>query len=182
MAANDKSETCKHEINPSLGMKITLKGIAAKFNNVQHISTSTLSDWLESQPENVILLDTRPDIEYNISHLKGARRIDYESDEIENILQSLPQNNQTDSKENVKVVCYCSIGYRSSLMAKKLQQHFKQQSGTKPEIYNLEGSLFKWANEKREMVDQNNQPTVYAHPYNSLWGKLLDKDLRREGT
>lgn len=47
-------------------------------------------------------------------------------------------------------------------------------------VYNLEGSLFKWANEGKPMVDINNRVTVYVHPYNAIWGKLLEKKLQRE--
>ena len=47
------------------------------------------------------------------------------------------------------------------------------------EIYNLEGSLFKWANEGRPLVDINSKPTVYAHPYSAIWGKLLKSELRK---
>ena len=46
-------------------------------------------------------------------------------------------------------------------------------------IHNLEGSLFKWANESRPMVDRMDQPTIFAHPYSAVWGKLLKPELRR---
>ena len=46
-------------------------------------------------------------------------------------------------------------------------------------IHNLEGSLFKWASESRPMVDRMDQPTIFAHPYSAVWGKLLKPELRR---
>ncbi len=45
--------------------------------------------------------------------------------------------------------------------------------------YNLEGSLFKWANEGRPMVDNEGIKTIYAHAYSVVWGKLLHRDLRK---
>ena len=45
-------------------------------------------------------------------------------------------------------------------------------------VYNLEGSLFKWANEGRPMVDSNGQPVTKVHPYNAVFGKFLNKELR----
>ena len=45
-------------------------------------------------------------------------------------------------------------------------------------VYNLEGSIFKWANEGRAMVDAAEQPTKLCHPYNFIFGKLLNKELR----
>ena len=47
------------------------------------------------------------------------------------------------------------------------------------EVYNLEGSIFKWANEGRTMVDCQNKDTIYCHPYNILWGGLLASHIRK---
>ena len=77
------------------------------------------------------------------------------------------------------VVCYCSVGYRSSDMASKLYQQAKatgQASDLK--LYNLEGGIFQWASEGREMVDQTGQKTALVHPYSSVWGYLVPSQLR----
>ena len=84
---------------------------------------------------------------------------------------------------HVKIVCYCSVGYRSSNMAQKLYPEFKilkemQKIDITSELCNLEGSIFKWANEGKELVNCNNAKTKYCHPYNFLYGKLLDAKLR----
>ena len=51
----------------------------------------------------------------------------------------------------------------------------------KPEVYNLEGSIFKWANENRgHMFDGKGHPTKSAHPFSPVWGKLLFKPLRKQ--
>ena len=68
-------------------------------------------------------------------------------------------------------------------MAQKLYPEFKvlkkmQKIHVTPEVFNLEGSIFKWANEGKELVDCNNEKTQYCHPYNYLWGKLLESKLR----
>ena len=47
-------------------------------------------------------------------------------------------------------------------------------------VYNLEGSIFKWANEKRLMIDHRDRKTIYAHPFSTIWSKFLFEDLRRE--
>ncbi len=44
--------------------------------------------------------------------------------------------------------------------------------------YNLEGSLFKWANEGRPMVNSEGVKTIHAHPYSVVWGRLLHRALR----
>ena len=82
----------------------------------------------------------------------------------------------------VKVVCYCSVGYRSSALAQELIFELKkpayQEMRSKIRIYNLEGSIFKWANEGKDLKDNRETKTVVVHPYNFVWGKLLNAELR----
>jgi hypothetical protein len=73
--------------------------------------------------------------------------------------------------EDKPIVTYCSVGYRSAAFAKKLSEA-GYRNGT-----NLEGSIFRWANENRPLV-HDGQPTDKVHPYNRLWGILLDKSHR----
>lgn len=49
--------------------------------------------------------------------------------------------------------------------------------GERP-IYNLEGSIFKWVNENRPIIDSDGAPTQFVHPYNAFFGKLLDPSHR----
>jgi len=42
----------------------------------------------------------------------------------------------------------------------------------KMEVYNLDGSIFKWANEDRLLVTPRGDTVEYVHPYNTLWGTL----------
>ncbi len=81
------------------------------------------------------------------------------------------------------VVCYCSVGYRSSNVAKTLFSKHKQSTGSSDEIldvYNLEGGLFQWANERRGIVNNSGDKVATVHPYSLFWGKLLNYDLRHE--
>ena len=83
------------------------------------------------------------------------------------------------SEDPVNVVCYCSVGYRSSALAQQLQYELEkpvyQDMKSKLVIYNLEGSIFKWANEGKDLEDNRGRKTVVVHPYN--WGKLLNAEL-----
>ena len=68
-------------------------------------------------------------------------------------------------------------------MAQKLYPQMKilketEQIDIASKVYNLEGSIFKWANEGRELVDCNNTKTPYCHPYSVIWGRLLEPNLR----
>lgn len=160
-------------------MRMTISSISSKFNRVPNINTETLDKWMRTKEEgkNVVIWDCRPEEEYVVSHIPGAVRVDFQNDAQE-ILKKLPD------LDNRTVVCYCSVGYRSSLVVEKVQEYYKKtgdESGTIPvEMYNLEGSLFKWANEGRPMINVNKTKTPYAHPYNPVFGKLLDSRLRKE--
>ena len=71
------------------------------------------------------------------------------------------------------VVCYCAVGYRSSVVAQRLDQHYKEHKKTGPPLHSLCGGLFQWANEGRPMAISNK-----VHPFSNAWGKLLDSKIR----
>jgi hypothetical protein len=41
-------------------------------------------------------------------------------------------------------------------------------------VANLEGSIFKWANEGRALVGPGGSPTRAVHEYDATWGGLLE--------
>ena len=51
---------------------------------------------------------------------------------------------------------------------------------SKLDIYNLEGGIFQWACEQREIVNNIGEKVNTVHPYSSLWGKLLPAQLRHK--
>ena len=69
------------------------------------------------------------------------------------------------------IVTYCSVGYRSSAVAERLEE----QGYTR--VWNLEGSIFEWANQGLPVV-RDGEEVSQVHPYNRRWGRLLDKQLR----
>lgn len=139
------------------------KEIRKKLPAVKHISTGELQEWLNDQGSvKPLILDRREPEEYTVSHLPDA---------------ILAVNGEAALKiiagegKDRSVVIYCSVGYRSSELAEKLQE----KGFT--EVYNLEGSMFKWANEGRDIY-QGDQLTNKVHFFNSKWKQLLDKRLR----
>ena len=150
----------------TLSWNLTLKTIRAKFPTVAHISTDTLQAWLAESPqrENLLLLDARESEEYAVSHLQGAQPAS-SKDEALKALQGVPADQ--------RIVLYCSVGYRSS----ELAQFLMKKGYT--EVYNLEGSIFAWANEGRPVYRGKERVTV-VHPYDRTWGKLLKKWLRKQ--
>lgn len=75
------------------------------------------------------------------------------------------------------VVCYCSVGYRSSDMAQRLFRAARN-ADIPLEVYNMSGGIFQWAIEERDIVDREGVKAAAVHPYSSLWGKLLPGKLR----
>lgn len=142
----------------------TLRMIRSKFPEVNQLSTETLASWLNEPGEikRPLIIDTRDLEEYEVSHLKGALQAST-GEELHKILTGLVPGR--------RVVLYCSVGYRSSEMARLLLKKGHTQ------IYNLEGSIFAWANEGRP-VYQRDQKVDIVHPYDKLWGELLRKSLR----
>ena len=148
----------------SLAFKIIKRLTSRKFPIVEWITTKELAGWLEDplKPQPIIL-DARTEAEYAVSHLKNAQRIDpYHS----NLVVS------AESKDT-PIAVYCSVGYRSARIAQQLKQAGFSH------VYNLEGSLFKWANEERPIY-KNNYSTSFVHPYNQHWGRLLKPKYRAQ--
>jgi predicted sulfurtransferase len=66
------------------------------------------------------------------------------------------------------VVLYCSVGYRSADVAARLQAHGYTN------VFNLEGSIFQWANEGRTLV-RGEMPVEVVHPFDNDWGRYLNR-------
>lgn len=135
-------------------------GLQKKFPDVAQISPPELAGWInDSARTPPLLLDVREENEFAVSHLPGARRAENDA---------VVQLRQLGATEESPVVVYCSVGYRSALMARKLQKVGFAN------VRNLDGSIFAWANEERPLVNANGA-TSGAHPFNILWGRYLDK-------
>ena len=133
------------------------------FPGVPRIDSSQLDQWLrDPHRERPILLDVRTKAEFDVSHIHGAQRLEPGSDAA-----------TVTAPKRKPIVTYCSVGYRSAALAKKLQE-----AGF-TNVQNMTGSIFDWANQGYP-VEQNGRPAQKVHPYNTGWGKLLKKELRAD--
>jgi len=144
----------------SLEWEAVKTAIRSDYPTVKHVSTGKLAYWLQ-QGDPVVLIDARKHEEYVVSHLAGAKR----ASNVEEVLAALEEITL-----NSPVVVYCSVGYRSSALV----QDIEGLGFT--EVFNLEGSIFQWANEGRP-VYRDGMKVEVVHPYDSEWGKLLDRVL-----
>lgn len=140
-------------------------GIRYAYSDVNHISTQ---DFSLLKNDEVVVLDVRSKEEYKVSRLRHAIHIepDLSAEQVYQVIND-------DIIFEKTVVCYCSIGVRSSIMTRRLQN-----AGHVVDIYNLDGSIFKWANENRPIFDSDGQKTLVVHPYGAPWKYLLNKSKR----
>ena len=138
------------------------ESINKDFPDVPDISTKKLSELL-SNPDTLVpvLIDAREAKEYAMSHLKDAQLVD----SVEKALEILKH-----IRKDYLIIIYCSVGYRSASLVAYLNKNGYKN------VYNLEGSLFKWANEGRPLYKGNTQVKL-VHPYNKKWSVLLKKEL-----
>ncbi len=151
---------CSHN-QDALTWPEAIRNIRNKYPDVKQLQTNELLSWMSNpQKKSIFLIDARAKEEFQISHISGAQNIPYNSKDPLKYLANVKAGNP--------IVVYCSVGYRSSILARKLQT-----LGLK-EVYNLEGSIFKWANEGRPLV-QGSTIVHKVHPYNAHWGSLLER-------
>lgn len=121
------------------------------------------ADSLKPRMTDVVILDTRAKEEFEVSHLNGARFVDYDAFEIDKV-RDIPKDKE--------VIVYCSVGYRSERVGEKLQK------AGYTNVRNLYGGIFGWKNEGYEVVGPKNTPTDSVHTYNKSWGKWLTKGIK----
>jgi len=136
--------------------------IRDQFSSVTQLSTQELANWLSKESgDPPLLLDVRRPEEYAVSHLPNAILASSEKEVLE-VLKATGRDGPT--------VLYCSVGYRSSRMAEKLAERGYAN------VFNLEGSIFQWANEGRAVYRRGEEVNV-VHPYDDHWGELLRREL-----
>jgi rhodanese-related sulfurtransferase len=107
-----------------------------------------------------LILDTREEEEFAVSHIPGALHFGYNEPNYELI------NNIDTSKA---LVVYCSIGVRSQNIGEELNKRGFQR------VYNLYGGIFLWADQFRPLERSDGEPTEKVHGYNKFWGRWIKK-------
>ena len=136
-----------------------LRFVREAFPDVPQMTTRQLAAMQAHDAPDVVLLDARTAAEFNVSHLPGAVLAS-------NARMALDALEGNDPERTV--VVYCSVGYRSSQLAQELRARGYEK------VFNLEGSLFQWANEGQPLY-RGDERVYQAHPYDEEWGQLLDK-------
>lgn len=110
-----------------------------------------------------IFLDAREAKEYAVSRIKGAEWVGYDDFDLKRI-KNIPKDQP--------IIVYCSVGYRSEKVAKKLA------SAGYMHVKNLVGGIFEWKNRGFTVVDSFGKKTERVHAYNKVWGRWLKKGIK----
>lgn len=127
-------------------------------NNIPYISVQELA-----MPKiKALILDAREFKEYEISHLKNAVFVGFNTFDLSETTLLLKDKQQT-------IVVYCSLGIRSEKIAEKLQK------AGYINVYNLYGGIFEWKNKGFPVYDSNEAETDEIHVFSKAWGKWVRK-------
>ncbi|BAT54893.1 hypothetical protein NOS3756_38680 [Nostoc sp. NIES-3756] len=138
--------------------------ISSKFGNISKITTTEFAEWLlDATKPQPLVLDARSQVEYDVSHIQTAVRVDPLTPDFTALLSG---------SHNTPIVVYCSVGYRSAKIAQQLKN-----LGF-PQVFNLSGGIFQWANEGRPIFKDDTSPVTLVHPYDAMWGNLLKYQYR----
>lgn len=131
-------------------------------HTVPLISSSDLALKLESDGL-LKILDIRSQEEFQVSHIKDALLIDFDSfDKVDVQKISL----------DTEIIVYCSVGYRSE----KIGEELLELGYTN--VKNLYGGIFQWKNDGFEVVNQQSIATDSVHTYNRNWSQWLLNGVR----
>lgn len=112
--------------------------------------------------KNPIILDTREQKEFEVSHIKNATCVGYNKFNPQTVIEKHPNLNDT-------IIVYCSLGVRSETIGTKLKKMGYNN------VFNLYGGIFSWKNSNEEVFDNNQIPTQKVHGFSKEWCKYLTK-------
>ena len=146
---------------------LIVKYLRRQFPDVPNISVDELKRKIDSDAD-VLIIDSRTEEEYNVSFIPTAKLLPYKSSQTE--VEDFLRENEVERRDSV--VCYCSLGYRSSVLAGRIREY---QPDLQVKVYNLEGSIFKWVNSNLSVVNPSGDTVQCAHPFSYMWGLLALK-------
>jgi len=145
-------------ISPTIA-QVTLSELLNKHNShsIPYISVQELA----MPKTNAVIIDAREVEEYNVSHIKNAISVGYDSFDLKKVTDNIKDKNQL-------IVVYCSLGIRSETIAEQIKK-----SGY-TNVYNLYGGIFEWKNLDFPLYNEVGE-TNKVHGFAKEWSKWLKK-------
>lgn len=153
----------RYMLHPPQTLAQVERDVAARYSDVGQITVGELAT-AQSRKAPLLLVDVREADEFAVSRVRGAIRLD--PDASVNAAKSL----LSEPARGRMVVFYCSVGQRSSAMARRVQSPLIADGARG--VVNLRGGIFAWHNAGLPLVNAGGA-TRYVHPYNAEWGRLL---------
>lgn len=148
--------TCGNSIqdstsNPEFGERL---------NNIYRHSVATVTvDELTPMVKNgAVVLDTREQDEFDVSHIRHARHVGYIWFDMREVYD-IPK---TDT-----IVVYCAIGNRSERIGEKLRKAGYRH------VFNLFGGIYEWVNQHHPVYNADDVQTTEVHVYDKNWSQWL---------
>lgn len=141
--------------------RLAIARMDSLFSDVVQLNIEDLDKKL-SETGNVRLFDVRRVDEFQVSHIPGASQVDPDISDEDLVQLTL---------DGEEFVCYCSIGYRSSLLARRIS-NIPGKKGL-----NLRGSIFKYGTDGGKLVNDHGDHVTKIHPYESKYASLLQTEL-----
>tara|TARA_R100000935_G_scaffold22560_1_gene41496 strand:- start:1389 stop:1892 length:504 start_codon:yes stop_codon:yes gene_type:complete len=140
----------------------SLDKLLSKYNShsIPYISVEELK--VQSDNQEVSILDAREIEEFEVSHLKNSLFVGYNNFSAESLTSIIED-------KNTPIVVYCSLGIRSETISEKL----KRAGYTN--VKNLYGGIFEWKNKGYSVYDTSNKETQKVHAFSKHWSKYLSK-------
>ena len=137
----------------------TISEVLKQFNN-NSVSYITINEFKNTQ--NIVLFDAREESEFNVSHLKNAQFVGFDTFNSKKIRKKYQNLDAT-------IVVYCSLGVRSEKIGEKLLKMGYNN------VFNLFGGIFEWKNQNLPVFDSNNKETENVHAFSKEWSQYLLK-------
>ena len=147
--------------NPIAALANLEQQINRDYPAVNQVSPSTAQQWIDNDSPPPLVLDIREPQEYQVSHLPQAINVPPDTP-VKQVIEQYLSTRQPGQK----ILAYCSVGVRSSRYIQQLQG-----AGIK-NTYNLQGSIFAWANQGFP-VQQQGKTVQQVHGYDTQWEKYL---------
>jgi sodium/bile acid cotransporter 7 len=141
LSSNDRSNASKRQKLDNL-----YEELHSNFPNVLDLTANEAMDLISDQ--KAVFIDIREPAEQQVSMLPGA------------ITEKEFRDNIKSYEDHVKIA-YCTISYRSGLLAEKFQN-----DGIP--VYNLKGGILAWVHGGGKIYDQNGE-TNRIHVYGNDW-------------
>lgn len=142
----------------------TVDDLLSQYNtrSVPYISVEELR--MLQKNGDVIILDTREEEEFSISHIATAKHIGFNTFSAEKISSKI-------ADKDTPIIVYCSLGIRSEEIAEKLKKAGYNN------IKNLYGGIFEWKNKGYPVLNTLGKETDSIHTFSKAWSKWLKKGV-----